>query len=494
MRKENGAQDDSSILKSPEPIQDSAETFGTPAEKDVPANIETFPVSSVEVMKKTAMHRQRHVKAKKHSAKKAKSHGKRRHGTVAKRAVLHGHYGDKIGRLSEDASVLRHEKSENRTSAGNMLLQVKDIYREILEREFKIESEMRNTKVQVDSLENKFLARKIDDRAFTAKMKEFNEGLNKLADRKKEIGKQKQALSRAVQKIPAKNKLSLEEISGTDEVTGLLGTAEPVKKIWHEPQAPSERAAVGAATKMAPVGAEQNDRQYLAKGKIAAPLQSPAQIVSVGKNTQKKIGVIEGLFRSRPKRQIEGQKLNEFLRKKSAGTVKGEQLEELDRRLDTLMKKYSLSEQELEGKIGGADSANMMDSMNRLIGVLEAEKRKNQPGTERIETAIKMTGFMQKMETKAVGVDTEIKKNVIVTDFDRVYLLVNERGKISIGEIAQELHMPKQKVEECCFILRREKQLDVVYPPFGDGFAQVLDYQMRFEAEKLKKKKLGGKK
>ena len=108
--------------------------------------------------------------------------------------------------------------------------------------------------------------------------------------------------------------------------------------------------------------------------------------------------------------------------------------------------------------------------------------------TERIETAMRFTKPMKKIETQK-GVETEIKKYKIETDFDKILVFVEKEGRVKIGKIAKETGISKKRVDECCKLLRTEKQVDIVYPTFGDAIIQTMDYKERAEMEKIKKNK-----
>lgn len=108
--------------------------------------------------------------------------------------------------------------------------------------------------------------------------------------------------------------------------------------------------------------------------------------------------------------------------------------------------------------------------------------------TERIETAMRFTKPMKKIEAQR-GVETQIKKYKIETDFDKILAFVEKKGQVKIGQIAKETGISKKRVDECCKLLRTEKQVDIVYPTFGDAIIQTRDYKERAEMEKIKKNK-----
>lgn len=56
----------------------------------------------------------------------------------------------------------------------------------------------------------------------------------------------------------------------------------------------------------------------------------------------------------------------------------------------------------------------------------------------------------------------------ILTDFDNVLNYMKVKKKASYTTIAKELAMPWRRVDECCSVLREQKKVEIVYPPFGD--------------------------
>lgn len=67
-------------------------------------------------------------------------------------------------------------------------------------------------------------------------------------------------------------------------------------------------------------------------------------------------------------------------------------------------------------------------------------------------------------------------QNSIVTDFDMVVSYISQHGRAPFTQISKDLGMPWSRIEECSNILRNERQIEIIYLPFGDPIATVLGY------------------
>ena len=178
-----------------------------------------------------------------------------------------------------------------------------------------------------------------------------------------------------------------------------------------------------------------------------------------------------------------------ILREKAKGNIDEGKLKGIEEKLETLMKRYNIPKEEIESKVEGLETAKIIDSFNKLISLLELEKKAEQELNKvyRIQT---VTGFKEsaKKVDEIKGIATELKKHRIVTDFDRVLNLVDEESRISVGSAAELLEIPKKRVEECAEILEKDKLVELSYPPIGDAFIQVIDYKGRKKLLDKKKK------
>ena len=193
------------------------------------------------------------------------------------------------------------------------------------------------------------------------------------------------------------------------------------------------------------------------------------------------------------------QSVSTILREKAKGNIDEGKLKSIEEKLELLMRKYNIPSEEIESKVEGMETAKLIDSFNKLISLLELEKKAEQELNKvyRIQT---VTGFKEsaKKVEEIKGIATELKKHRIITDFDRVLTLVDDEGRINTGNAAEQLAVPKKRIEECAEILEKDKLIELSYPPIGDAFMQIIDYKDRkkfFEKKKKEisdaKKKLG---
>ncbi len=177
--------------------------------------------------------------------------------------------------------------------------------------------------------------------------------------------------------------------------------------------------------------------------------------------------------------------MSEFIRSKSEGKINEEKLLELEKRINDLMKKYDISEGEIEERLGNVSTSDLLESINKLISIIELERKTKLKESEeqqpkKIATAMRVTEpvkIKQQSIEEIKGIATEIKKHRLITDFDKVVNFIAEKGKAKISEISKETGINKKKVEECCKVLEKEKQIDLVYPAIGEPIARIKNYE-----------------
>jgi hypothetical protein len=124
-------------------------------------------------------------------------------------------------------------------------------------------------------------------------------------------------------------------------------------------------------------------------------------------------------------------------------------LSALNKKVDDLIKESIHSEQEIhENALNESKKFNELHKMN----LLETEKK------------LLMLSSNSK-ELKSVAV--ELKKHVIVTDFDRINSLVKEKQKISLNEVAKKLKLIPIRVAECANVLEKAGLIEIEYPALG---------------------------
>ncbi|MFH1225255.1 MAG: hypothetical protein V1676_05625 [Candidatus Diapherotrites archaeon] len=181
--------------------------------------------------------------------------------------------------------------------------------------------------------------------------------------------------------------------------------------------------------------------------------------------------------------------VKEILEAKAGGKIDSERLAELEKKINALLKAHKISESDLGEKAGEMDTSKVIESFNKLIDLVELEKRAKRAGvlqepTNTLEVSAVGLGSPKKVEALK-GIAIDLKKHRIVTDFDRVLSLIKEKKKMGLIEVAATLGIDKKWAEECCEILEQSGLVEIVYPPFGKAGVRLSGY---VEEKKPKKK------
>ena len=420
-----------------------------------------------------------------------------------------------VRKLKKEVAGLKREVLRQKIAPRDALGGVQSIYGDITSKSSDIDGEMKRTKSLIDFLESSFLTRKIDERAFREKMQDYNEKLHLLSFQKKELEEQKGDLGQAAEKIPTRVPVDLQTIARTKDLESLLvkqgeilekladrqGSGQPIHLSISpgvtvtkggKPQKGGEPLEIrqgegGAGAKPGSGGAGQarggDGGKGLFGGIFAKKPQGEGRRQAAPGADELKAAALKAMPEAKSgdvAAKGDGDKIIARAPQQGIGIFGGREARPEKKMADVPMG------EPLRAGEGDKGHGEMMQSMNRLLNVLEADKSMKK--SERIETAMKVMEPTAKRGEDAKGVETEIKKNVIVTDFDRVYTLVMNKGRITTGDISRELGIPKAKVEECCQVLKREKQVDIAYMALGDPVIEAPDYRMRLEMERLKKK------
>ncbi|MCR4334942.1 MAG: hypothetical protein NUV57_00195 [archaeon] len=444
--------------------------------------------------------------------------------------------------LRKEVENLKKQVEQQSIGPTQALSGVRVIYDELKGTNVDIDSEIKKTKSLMDYLERDFLQRKITEDLFKEKMFGYREKLHMLSLEKKELASQKKDLTITTKKIPQVVPVSLEQLSKTDNLEKLLiKQQETLEKIAE--QRPVIVEAISQAmpkTSVAPLAkpvvkpvlksAVKPITNVPIKTSVSEVKSKPVPPIPVSKKPvlpitplpkpvpskpvpskpvpeksspvlsqsvipEKKIlptGIESAVVKSvapEKAKAPESKTINSFLEEKAKGKIDEQKLEELEGKVSSLMKQYHISEGEIEKKLGNTETGNLVASVNKLVSILELEKKTNQTlQPEKIETAMRFTTPL-KMKEEVKGIVTEIRKQRIVTDFDKVlnYIYKNEEAKM--GKIAKELNIPRQRIEECCNLLEKEKQVLLFYSPIGDVVVMTPDYKEKKDIANLNKKK-----
>lgn len=133
-------------------------------------------------------------------------------------------------------------------------------------------------------------------------------------------------------------------------------------------------------------------------------------------------------------------------------------LQAIEAEILTLLKKYQISDKELEYEISSMDAFKLLENFDELVDLVELEQQtKNILDEQKVESKIK----------KIKSIVTEIKKHKIMTDFDKVLNQVRDYSKVEAGNLSKLLKIKRKRIMEIAEILEKEDLIEIKYPPVG---------------------------
>ncbi|MEM0359868.1 MAG: hypothetical protein QXK06_00845 [Candidatus Diapherotrites archaeon] len=166
--------------------------------------------------------------------------------------------------------------------------------------------------------------------------------------------------------------------------------------------------------------------------------------------------------------EMQRERLKEIIKEKSGEGTPEEKIEVAERRIQELMQKYHLSEKQIESELEKLDSRRLLQDFDRLINLIEADRRERriiiEESPEMIDTAMP---YLDHKKEKTKTIAKEIKKHRIVTDADRIYAYVKEKGHAKSKQLSKELGIPGKKVDEYAEILAENGLVELKYLPLG---------------------------
>ncbi|MBU0636370.1 hypothetical protein KKE06_05065, partial [Candidatus Micrarchaeota archaeon] len=179
------------------------------------------------------------------------------------------------------------------------------------------------------------------------------------------------------------------------------------------------------------------------------------------------------------------EELKKLIDHKSAGKVDPQQIKQLQSMIEELLQKNMLSRSEVEQNIRAIDANRVLEGFTKLVGLIQPA---TSSGTIRITPEKFEIPFSpMKKSKKPVGIEKELEKKELITDFDKILEIIRERGSIKLDELAKELKMDKRGVKEVVDILEESNLLIQEYSAFGPSHIVDLEYA------RTRKKKWGKK-
>ena len=384
-----------------------------------------------------------------------------------------------------------------------------------------IEGDISTTKKLLERIENQFFRREISEEEYRKRKSELEEKLFVLEEKRKGLQKNRLQLAKyaQTQKEESRAKTEIAQITAkmqgleqdfssgkiSEEAYGgakaayesrLFELKRKARKV-EEQRISAEKEVLGSS------GEKERPSGIRAKpGKGAEAEEGPAGMVELPKGiTAKPGGKIEvPEMRRRPEekkikreygekiaagvseeKETEKPIIEKLMEAKASGTIDEGKLKELERHIRELMKTYNIPEEEIEKEIGGIRADHALEDAEKLIDLMELEHRAQ--GLEGIE-------HEEAKREEAKAVIKEIKKHRIVTDFDRILQLVNERGKIKINDALKELGIQPKRMDEVSEILEREGLVKIEYSAVGSAWISSPEYKKPAK-EKGEKKAVG---
>ncbi len=174
------------------------------------------------------------------------------------------------------------------------------------------------------------------------------------------------------------------------------------------------------------------------------------------------------------------------------GKVDMGKLSKLDARAEKVMRLYNIPlpmmREAVIGSTRGVSSERLLENFSKLIELIEVKKGitlEIMPAPVETVAPAEVMPKAKKYAPVAFG----IKKESIVTDFDRVLAFVKERGSTKTGEIAKALNLQKKQVAEVLEVLEEHGLVKLQYPTVGDVIVRDVGYAKPKKAEKGKNKK-----
>ncbi len=328
-----------------------------------------------------------------------------------------------------------------------------------------IEFEMQKTKEKIKNLKSAFFHRQINEEDYKKKSFEYKEQLHSL-----EMEKKRPSTARAETKGTGVEKAakSAAEKTGVREIKakpGLKTVQEEMQQgaIQHSPKS-KERVQQA----LQQFHQEFTAQPLFRKGGGVYKIETPEELGPI-----KPTGIVKRI---------------------APETTKTKEMQ-MERKIRFLMKKNNIPASQIRREFEFVSEKDLMKRFDRILDVIE---RKYAQKPEQIKDKIFKEGALlmekkPKEKPKKVKVK-EILEKKIVTDFDKVLQIVQEKGKVNERDAAKLLKIKPGRIKECYAVLEKNDLIKVDYPVFGGAKLISKDYVKPKKKKKEKKKKKDKKK
>lgn len=148
-------------------------------------------------------------------------------------------------------------------------------------------------------------------------------------------------------------------------------------------------------------------------------------------------------------------------------------LERIEEKLDNLMDKHNVDKDMIAEHTETVDVNKVLKSIDNLASMVELEKKSKQ--IEKLPVVVEPEHFGHKKNKEQIKtIAIEIKEHRIITDLDTILSLVQERKKLSYGDI-KELGISEKDFKEYANILKQEGLVELGYSPLGSLYLKYIE-------------------
>ncbi|MBI5553696.1 MAG: hypothetical protein HY917_03040 [Candidatus Diapherotrites archaeon] len=170
------------------------------------------------------------------------------------------------------------------------------------------------------------------------------------------------------------------------------------------------------------------------------------------------------------------------LRQKAGGKISEVQLNEMEEKINELLKRHSLAPQKAIDEIHHLDPQRLPESFNELVTLLRRECTLHPHHRELPPKPLIRPETVVPVQSPLPSQPASLNENLIVTAFDRGLSLIEQKGRIPFSEFCKELGLGKEQTQELLKILENEKLIVLHYPPIGEMVAQDIHWSSKKES------------
>ncbi len=362
---------------------------------------------------------------------------------------------------------------------------IRIVYESAEKDESAIEEDISTTKKLLERIETQFFKREISEEDYRKRKSELEEKLFVLEEKRKNLQKRKMRLAEYAQMHKEEKQAKAEMLRIKNEMQKIgqdFSLGKTSEEAYGGAKAAYESRLFELKRKARKMEEQRTSAERELLGKPEA--EKPSEILELPKGItarpEERIEVPEMKRKPRiAKPAAEGPaaekpRIEKLIEAKASGLINEDKLKEIEGHIEGLMKKYNIPENEIEGSLGAIRTEHLLEDLEKLIDIMELEHRTIGLVEERPSEAA-APARIRREEAKAII--KEIKKHRIVTDFDRILQLVNEKGRVRLNDAIKQLGVERRRMDEVIEILENEKLVRVDYSPMGGAWISASEYK-----------------